>query len=290
MVFHVIRPSLQPDSLFLCTAYLTINLDGPHRWGCPLSPEPGSSESQDPGLDHQGLAAGDGPYLTCLMYNFIFPGTSSTLRRQRLWWSTTSSWRPTWPTGSSCSTAFPPRRPRRTRKTLNTFGTGLYDPEPRGPQTLDPFSLTRPQSLLAGMNRFLSLLEITFRRDPNNFRPRINKLNSIKVRLFFTPLRGFNHSNWLQPAVSSSRTRNRRRAGTISSWTIKHPSVGPPGVGPTARQRLYISSRAAFTPTMKKNKKSASLCRAVTCKVTKRILRSKQRILTLMHSHQVPIN
>lgn len=31
------------------------------------------------------------------------------------------------------------------------------------------------------MNRFLSLLEITFRRDPNNFRPRINKLNSIKV-------------------------------------------------------------------------------------------------------------
>uniref|UniRef100_A0A673ADW0 ATP-binding cassette sub-family E member 1 n=1 Tax=Sphaeramia orbicularis TaxID=375764 RepID=A0A673ADW0_9TELE len=38
-----------------------------------------------------------------------------------------------------------------------------------------------PQSLLAGMNRFLSLLEITFRRDPNNFRPRINKLNSIKV-------------------------------------------------------------------------------------------------------------
>ncbi|KAJ0006083.1 hypothetical protein NQD34_013356, partial [Periophthalmus magnuspinnatus] len=39
-----------------------------------------------------------------------------------------------------------------------------------------------PQSLLAGMNRFLSLLEITFRRDPNNFRPRINKLHSIKVR------------------------------------------------------------------------------------------------------------
>ncbi|XP_028832265.1 ATP-binding cassette sub-family E member 1 [Denticeps clupeoides] len=37
-----------------------------------------------------------------------------------------------------------------------------------------------PQTLLAGMNKFLSLLEITFRRDPNNFRPRINKLNSIK--------------------------------------------------------------------------------------------------------------
>ncbi|XP_022656273.1 ATP-binding cassette sub-family E member 1-like [Varroa jacobsoni] len=37
-----------------------------------------------------------------------------------------------------------------------------------------------PQSLLVGMNRFLELLNITFRRDPNNFRPRINKLNSVK--------------------------------------------------------------------------------------------------------------
>ncbi|KAK8779273.1 ATP-binding cassette sub-family E member 1 pix [Amblyomma americanum] len=37
-----------------------------------------------------------------------------------------------------------------------------------------------PQTLLAGMNKFLELLNITFRRDPNNFRPRINKLNSVK--------------------------------------------------------------------------------------------------------------
>lgn len=37
-----------------------------------------------------------------------------------------------------------------------------------------------PQTLLTGMNRFLELLNITFRRDPNNFRPRINKLNSVK--------------------------------------------------------------------------------------------------------------
>uniref|UniRef100_A0A8C2HLF4 ATP-binding cassette sub-family E member 1 n=1 Tax=Cyprinus carpio TaxID=7962 RepID=A0A8C2HLF4_CYPCA len=40
-----------------------------------------------------------------------------------------------------------------------------------------------PQTLLAGMNKFLSQLEITFRRDPNNFRPRINKLHSIKVSM-----------------------------------------------------------------------------------------------------------
>ncbi|XP_057340028.1 protein Pixie [Microplitis mediator] len=37
-----------------------------------------------------------------------------------------------------------------------------------------------PQSLLNGMNKFLELLGITFRRDPNNFRPRINKNQSVK--------------------------------------------------------------------------------------------------------------
>jgi len=35
-----------------------------------------------------------------------------------------------------------------------------------------------PQSLVSGMNKFLESLEITFRRDPSNFRPRINKMDS----------------------------------------------------------------------------------------------------------------
>lgn len=39
---------------------------------------------------------------------------------------------------------------------------------------------TRPQTLLTGMNRFLKNLDITFRRDPNNYRPRINKMDSVK--------------------------------------------------------------------------------------------------------------
>lgn len=39
-------------------------------------------------------------------------------------------------------------------------------------------SANAPTSLLTGMNKFLAQLEITFRRDPNNYRPRINKLNS----------------------------------------------------------------------------------------------------------------
>eukprot|EP00039_Didymoeca_costata_P019118 m.336317 g.336317 ORF g.336317 m.336317 type:complete len:612 (+) comp17813_c0_seq1:65-1900(+) len=37
-----------------------------------------------------------------------------------------------------------------------------------------------PQSLLTGMNKFLAQLDITFRRDPTNYRPRINKLASVK--------------------------------------------------------------------------------------------------------------
>ncbi|VDK76125.1 unnamed protein product [Litomosoides sigmodontis] len=37
-----------------------------------------------------------------------------------------------------------------------------------------------PQSLLEGMNRFLRLLDITFRRDKDNYRPRINKKDSVK--------------------------------------------------------------------------------------------------------------
>ncbi|KAF8221079.1 RNAse L inhibitor-type ATP binding cassette protein, partial [Tricholoma matsutake] len=41
---------------------------------------------------------------------------------------------------------------------------------------------TPPQTLLSGMNRFLASMEITFRRDPTNFRPRVNKLNSVKDR------------------------------------------------------------------------------------------------------------
>ena len=36
----------------------------------------------------------------------------------------------------------------------------------------------KAESLLTGCNRFLKNLNVTFRRDPNSFRPRINKLDS----------------------------------------------------------------------------------------------------------------
>jgi ATP-binding cassette subfamily E protein 1 len=39
---------------------------------------------------------------------------------------------------------------------------------------------TAPEGMVSGMNKFLKLMDITFRRDPINFRPRINKQNSRK--------------------------------------------------------------------------------------------------------------
>mmetsp|Transcript_704 Transcript_704/g.1458 ORF Transcript_704/g.1458 Transcript_704/m.1458 type:complete len:623 (-) Transcript_704:117-1985(-) len=41
---------------------------------------------------------------------------------------------------------------------------------------------SKAMPLLEGMNKFLAQLEITFRRDPTNFRPRINKMDSVKDR------------------------------------------------------------------------------------------------------------
>ena len=39
---------------------------------------------------------------------------------------------------------------------------------------------TSPEGLITGMNKFLKMMEITFRRDPTNYRPRINKHGSQK--------------------------------------------------------------------------------------------------------------
>ena len=55
--------------------------------------------------------------------------------------------------------------------------------EGRGKEREAVFSCFRPQALVPGMNSFLKQLEITFRRDPENARPRINKRGSRKVRI-----------------------------------------------------------------------------------------------------------
>lgn len=51
----------------------------------------------------------------------------------------------------------------------------VYDGQP-GIET----TAQAPQSLIPGMNTFLKMLNITFRRDPTNYRPRINKNDSVK--------------------------------------------------------------------------------------------------------------
>lgn len=42
---------------------------------------------------------------------------------------------------------------------------------------------TEPEDLVTGMNKFLKLMDITFRRDPVNYRPRINKMDSQKDQI-----------------------------------------------------------------------------------------------------------
>lgn len=51
----------------------------------------------------------------------------------------------------------------------------VYDGQP-GVET----TAHSPQAVVPGMNTFLQQLNITFRRDPSNFRPRINKMDSVK--------------------------------------------------------------------------------------------------------------
>src|SRR5260370_27901365 len=69
-------------------------------------------------------------------------------------------------------------------------------------------SFCRPQSLLSGMNRFLASLEITFRRDPTNFRPRVNKLHSVKDReqkgVHISFIRGFQNLTLSRPIAAGN--------------------------------------------------------------------------------------
>jgi ATP-binding cassette subfamily E protein 1 len=39
---------------------------------------------------------------------------------------------------------------------------------------------TTPRPMIEGMNNFLKMMNITFRRDNETYRPRINKMNSVK--------------------------------------------------------------------------------------------------------------
>jgi len=51
-----------------------------------------------------------------------------------------------------------------------------------GTPAIDAYA-SAPEGLITGMNRFLQMMDITFRRDPYNFRPRINKHESQKDQI-----------------------------------------------------------------------------------------------------------
>lgn len=74
------------------------------------------------------------------------------------------------------------------------------------------------------MNKFLASLEITFRRDPTNFRPRVNKLNSVKDREQKGKFSSY-------PSVATLLTSPSQRLATTSSLK-NHPKV-------SAKGRLY---------------------------------------------------
>lgn len=107
-------------------------------------------------------------------------GSSSTQRRQHLLWNMTCQWWKIWPTESSYLREFHPSRPWPTGKSQVNHSVALFEQCHHDATTSLWFR--RPESLSTGMCRFLQPLGISFRRDPVNSRPRINKPNSNKVR------------------------------------------------------------------------------------------------------------
>ncbi|CAI5513077.1 unnamed protein product [Closterium sp. Naga37s-1] len=110
-----------------------------------------------------------------------------------------------------------------------------------------------PQSLNSGMNLFLSQLDITFRMDPTNLRPRINKRESVKDReqkaagtpMGAVPLEGALLDPFLTPQLDitfrrdptnlrprinkreSVKDREQKAAGTHGSCTLGGCTLGP---------------------------------------------------------------
>lgn len=89
-----------------------------------------------------------------------------------------------------------------------------------------------PESLVGGCNRFLKSLDVTFRRDPNSYRPRINKYNSqmdqeqklagnfvsflpppwmLSIPFINTVLTIFNSTSWKKRTEKGVHNEHRRR-------------------------------------------------------------------------------
>ena len=69
-----------------------------------------------------------------------------------------------------------------------------------------------PTTLLLGMNQFLKGLQITFRRDSENFRPRINKKNSVKVMI----------EHYITLLLIMWPVANQSADNASHDWTLNH--------------------------------------------------------------------
>lgn len=70
-----------------------------------------------------------------------------------------------------------------------------------------------PCCLLDGMNKFLKSLDITFRRDPTNYRPRINKFDSQKDK---EQKAGNNYFYMQEPVVDASKLAADAKAAALN--------------------------------------------------------------------------
>ncbi|CAI7617755.1 unnamed protein product [Penicillium viridicatum] len=91
-----------------------------------------------------------------------------------------------------------------------------------------------PESLVGGCNRFLKSLDVTFRRDPNSYRPRINKYNSQmdqeqKLAGNFRTEKGVHNEHRRRRHKHDGRDyeqrRNRRRGDWKIMWLMGIPGV-----------------------------------------------------------------
>jgi ATP-binding cassette subfamily E protein 1 len=110
----------------------------------------------------------------------------------------------------------------------------------------------KPQSLLTGCNAFLKNLDVTFRRDPTNYRPRINKngsqldqeqkMSGNFVSLLSTNIPSYNHLLTYLYSSSWRRTLLKRAKGAYNENfpSLDGASPGVWGVQNGNGQRLRI--------------------------------------------------
>ena len=90
-----------------------------------------------------------------------------------------------------------------------------------------------PQQLLTGMNQFLSALQVTFRRDKTNYRPRINKSGSVKDR---EQKESGNYFYMMEPdeVVSAAEAGAAASADGSNAATKPKPKKGKPAAAAAA--------------------------------------------------------